>query len=54
LHRGSKLDEACVLAIREARQRGVPVGALAYAYNVAASVISNIAHGRTWKHVQPE
>jgi hypothetical protein len=47
-----KLTEQNVRDIRVARQQGVPIAELVAAYGVVKSAISNIATGKSWKHVQ--
>lgn len=47
----SKLTTADVLAIRDARCRGVPLKQLAARYSVAESAISRVANGKRWAHV---
>ena len=48
---GSKLNEADVLAIRQARSSGVTQQALADRYGVTRSTIGSIERRSTWKHV---
>lgn len=47
----AKLNDDVVRRIREARARNVPVRTLAAELGISISTISEIARGRTWKHV---
>ena len=47
----AKLTESDIPAIRDLRQRGVPIAQVAEAFGVVKSVISGIANRRTWRHV---
>jgi hypothetical protein len=47
----SKLQDADVLAIREAVARGIKQSALAVRYGVTPTQISTIAHRKQWRHL---
>lgn len=50
-HYLSKLNEAEVVEIREMLSTGLALNLVSKMYEVSAPVISNIKHGKTWKHV---
>lgn len=47
----AKLKEHDILAIRDARERGVPLGMLAKVFGVTEANISTIDRNLTWKHI---
>ncbi len=49
----AKLTAESVVAIKQALARGVPQTELARTYDVARQSISQVATGKTWRHVTP-
>ena len=50
-HPGAKFTDSDVLTIRESLARGESQRAIASRYGVSYSAISDIARGKTWKHL---
>ena len=52
-HHRARLTDEQVQALRQRRAAGEPLAALAAAYGVSVPTVSDIARGRTWRHLPP-
>ncbi len=50
----SKLTEPDVIAMRDERIAGATLREIAERYGCSITMVSNIVHGRAWKHLLPE